>query len=158
MPALGLQGAGLAAGMATGCAILGRTALGWLMPPEADRRRLAAGNLGVQGLGCLALFAAGGEMASLLLLGVALFGLGLCNATSLPPLIAQQDFAPEDTARVVALVTAASQAAYAFAPLAFGLLRGAGIEAAAFFVASALQAVAALVLARRPARPRAAAR
>jgi hypothetical protein len=54
---------------------------------------------------------------------VVLFGLGLGNATSLPPLIAQQDFAPAETARVVALVTACSQAAYAFAPAAFGALR-----------------------------------
>jgi hypothetical protein len=46
--------------------------------------------------------------------------------TSLPPLIAQTEFRPSDVPRVVALVTAVSQAAYAFAPAAFGLLRDFG--------------------------------
>ncbi len=151
VPALGPGLAGVAAGLATACAILGRTALGWLMPPEADRRRVAAANGAVQICGTLALLAAGGEGVALLLLGVVLFGLGLGNATSLPPLIVQQDFAPADRARVVALVTACSQAAYAFAPAAFGLLREAvpsGSEGAApalFLAAAALQAAACAV-------------
>jgi len=80
----------------------------------------------------------------LLLLGIGLFGLGLGNATSLPPLIVQQDLAPADTARAVALVTACSQACYAFAPAAFGVLRDLGTEATAsggghrLFIAAAL--------------------
>jgi len=78
---------------------------------------------GLQLCGSLVLLAAGGVSVPLLLLGVVLFGLGLGNATSLPPLIVQQDFAPADTARAVALVTACSQACYAFAPVAFGALR-----------------------------------
>ncbi|MFC7538617.1 MFS transporter [Siccirubricoccus deserti] len=123
VPVFGAQRAGFVAGLATGCAILGRTALGWLMPPGADRRRAAAANYGLQLCGSLVLLAAGGTSIPLLVLGVVLFGLGLGNATSLPPLIAQQDFAPAETARVVALVTACSQAVYAFAPAAFGALR-----------------------------------
>ncbi|MBC7799566.1 MAG: MFS transporter, partial [Gemmatimonadaceae bacterium] len=113
VPALGAQGAGFAAGLATACAIAGRTGLGWLLPSGADRRRAAAACYGVQLCGSLALVAAGGTSVPLLILGVVLFGLGLGNATSLPPLIAQQDFAPADTMRVVALVTACSQATYA---------------------------------------------
>ena len=116
VPALGMQLAGMAAGLATACAIAGRTGLGWLMPPGADRRLAAAANYGLQVAGALAFLAAGGQSVPLLLLGVVLFGLGLGNATSLPPLIAQQDFPPAETARVVALVTACSQGAYAFAP------------------------------------------
>jgi MFS family permease len=147
--ALGAQGAGFAAGLATACAILGRTGMGWLLRPGADRRNAAAGNYALQVVGSLVLLLAGGD-AVLLLLGIALFGLGLGNATSLPPLIAQADFAPADTARVVALVTACSQAGYAFAPAAFGLLREAGGGPALFLAAAAVQmAAAAMVLASR---------
>jgi hypothetical protein len=99
--------------------------------------------------------AAGGADVPTLLLGVALFGLGIGNATSLPPLIAQRDFAPADAARAVALVTACSQEAYAFAPAAFGALRDAlpaasgaagGAAPALFLAAAGLQAAAAAVL------------
>ena len=113
----------------TACAIAGRTGMGWLLPPGADRRRALALNCCLQLCGSLVLLAAGGTSMPLLLLGVVLFGLGLGNATSLPPLIVHQDFAPADTARAVALVTACSQACYAFAPAAFGLLRDLGATA-----------------------------
>jgi len=129
VPALGAQPAGVAAGLATVCAIAGRTAMGWLLPTGANRRRAAAGNYGLQLCGSLVLLAAGGTSVPLLMLGVVLFGLGLGNATSLPPLIVQQDFAPADTARAVALVTACSQACYAFAPAVFGALRDLGATA-----------------------------
>ncbi|MBL6454159.1 MFS transporter [Belnapia sp. T6] len=148
LPALGAQGAGFAAGLATACAIAGRTGLGWLLPAGADRRRAAAANFALQVTGSLVLLAAGGTEVPLLLLGVVLFGLGLGNATSLPPLIAQQDFAPAETARAVALVTACSQAAYAFAPAAFGMLRtlGEGGAPLLFIAAAAIQAAAAGVM------------
>ncbi|MCO6417739.1 MFS transporter [Siccirubricoccus sp. KC 17139] len=159
VPTLGAELAGVAAGLATACAILGRTALGWLLPPGADRRRAAAANYLLQCCGSLVLLAAGGVSVPLLLAGVVLFGLGLGNATSLLPLMAQQDFAPAEAGRVVALITACSQAAYAFAPAAFGLLREAGAPwggpagAPALFLAAALaQLLAAGVLlgGRRP--------
>jgi len=71
----------------------------------------------------------------------------LGNATSLPPLIVQQDFAPADTARAVALVTACSQACYAFAPAAFGALRdlkmAPGSGGAGLFITAALVQLAA---------------
>src|SRR5215210_2984729 len=54
-PALGAHPAGLA----TACAIAGRTGLGWLLPPTADRRRAAAANYALQLCGSLALAAAG---------------------------------------------------------------------------------------------------
>lgn len=152
VPTLGAQGAGFAAGLATTCAIAGRTALGWLLPPGADRRSAAAANYGVQLGGSLALLIAAGSNVPLLLLGVVLFGLGLGNATSLPPLIAQQDFAPGDTARVVALVTACSQGCYSLAPAAFGMLRGfapdldAGQAPMLFVAAGLIQLTAAFVL------------
>ena len=66
---------------------------------------------------------AAGDNVPLLLLGVVLFGAGIGNATSLPPLIAQVEFAKDDVPRVVSLIISISQATYAFAPAAFGLIR-----------------------------------
>jgi cyanate permease len=57
-----------------------------------------------------------------LLVGCALFGLGIGNLVLLPPIIAQAEFEPADIPRVVATVTAVNQAVFAFAPFAFGVL------------------------------------
>lgn len=151
VPTLGAQGAGLAAGLATAAAILGRTLVGWLMPPGADRRLVAGASLLVQAAGCGALASGGGE-GLLLVAGIVLFGLGIGNATSLPPLIAQAEFTREEAARAVALVVATSQAAYAFAPAAFGLLRAAAPDAAVYAAAALIQvaAVLAYLAGRRP--------
>ena len=46
-PALGAQQAGLAMGLVTLMAIAGRTLLGWLMPPGADRRLVACGGYSI---------------------------------------------------------------------------------------------------------------
>ena len=149
---MGAQNAGLAAALATVCAVIGRTGLGWVLSRGGDRRLAAAANGVVQIAGSLAFFASGGTDVALLLLGIVLFGLGLGNATSLAPMIAQRDFTPRDTARAVALVTACSQGAYAFAPAAFGLLRG--LEPGWFFVVTALiQGAAAVVILAGRTRP-----
>jgi hypothetical protein len=58
---------------------------------------------------------AGEQQTVLILVGVALFGSGIGNATSLPPPIAQAEFAKEDVPRLVALIVASAQATYAFA-------------------------------------------
>ncbi len=55
--------------------------------------------------------------------GTGLFGLDIGNVTSLPPLIAQADFAEIDVPHAIALSTAIAQATFAFAPATFGLLR-----------------------------------
>jgi MFS family permease len=156
VPALGAQAAGLAMGGATAAAIGGRTLVGWLMPASADRRRVAVASYVVQIVGVLALLLAGGETVALLLLGVFLFGAGIGNATSLPPLIAQVEFAKEDVARVVALIIAIAQATYAFAPAAFGFIReltgetaGAAPWLFAFAVLVQLIAIAAFLAPRR---------
>jgi MFS family permease len=123
VPAMGAQRAGIAAGLSTAAAIVGRMLAGWSMPANADRRIIAVVNYGAQILGCCAFLAADGTNVPLLMTGVLLFGLGIGNTTSMPPLIAQAEFAKEDLGRVVALVTAVSQASYAFAPAVFGLIR-----------------------------------
>lgn len=160
VPALGEARAGLAMGLATAAAIGGRTLVGWLMPAGADRRLVACVSYGVQIAGSLMLVAAAGDSVPLLLLGVVLFGAGIGNATSLPPLIAQTEFAKEDVGRVVALIVATGQATYAFAPVFFGLVRvtfdgSASVAGAAphLFLAVALvqaAAIAGFLLGRRP--------
>ncbi|MEM1045204.1 MAG: MFS transporter [Pseudomonadota bacterium] len=160
IPTLGAAWAGLAAGFATACAIAGRTLVGWFMPPEADRRIVAAATYAVQACGCLLFAVAGGDSVILIAAGIVLFGLGIGNVTSLPPLIAQAEFARADVARVVAYGTAVSQATYAFAPAVFGLIRtwtphpdpAANPDVPLFFVAAAFgQVIAAFFyLAGRP--------
>jgi MFS family permease len=157
VPALGTQPAGWAMGLATAAAIGGRTLVGWLMPAGADRRRVACASYALQIGGSLALVLAAGSSVPLLLAGVLLFGAGIGNATSLPPLIAQTEFASDDAPRVVALIVAVSQGTYAFAPAVFGLLRDlapAGGATAVFVAAALLQALAigALLMGRRRLR------
>jgi Major Facilitator Superfamily len=151
-PVLGAQPAGLAMGLATALAIGGRTLIGWLMPLGADLRLWACASCAVQLAGSLAFAFAAGSSIPLLLLGTALFGAGFGNSTSLPPLIAQSEFVQDEVPRVVALIVAVAQAAYAFAPGAFGVIRelcaGATDVAAAgaapylFISAAAVQALA----------------
>ena len=151
-PALGTTGAGAAVSLTTLCAVAGRSLLGALLPPRADRRLAAAANFAVQLAGSLVLLAAGESSVPLLLLGCVLLGLGVGNLISLPPLIAQTEFPPGDVGAVVALVTAVNQASFAFAPAALGALRELGSGAALpILAASLLQAAAiAVVLLPRP--------
>jgi MFS family permease len=82
------------------------------------------------------------------LLGCVLFGVGVGNSISLPPLIAQREFALADVPRIVALVTAINQLVFAFAPAIFGALREvSGAYVLPFMVAVALQLAAAAVVA-----------
>jgi len=122
-PTLGSQQAGFAMALITAMAIAGRTLLGWTMPLEADRRLVACAGYVAQSIGSIMFYLAAGQSIPLLLAGVVLFGLGFGNATSLPPLIAQVEFVKDDVTRAVALVVGIAQAAYAFAPATFGLVR-----------------------------------
>ncbi len=165
VPALGAEFAGVAAGAATAAAIAGRTLVGWLMPAGADRRLFGCASYFVQMLGSLAFLWAAGNDLPLLLVGVVLFGAGIGNATSLPPIIAQVEFVQADVARVVPLIVAIGQATYAFAPAAFGLIReltpptsasSAGAAPCLFIAAALIQgsAIVALILGRhRKHRP-----
>ena len=146
VPALGAQGAGLALSLATICAVIGRTVVGWLLPPGADRRMVAVANFGVQIAGSVALLFAGVESAPLLLLGCVLFGLGIGNLLSLPPLIAQAEWPAAEVGRVVAGVVAVNQTFYAFAPALFGGMREFAGDWAVPVMAGALQIASAAVL------------
>lgn len=142
VPDLGRQNAGFAAGLSTAAAIGGRTIVGWCMPPGVDWRLVAAASLAVQMAGCGAMIVAGHESPSVLVAGVVLIGLGIGNAISLPPLIVQAEFSAADAGRVVALIVAISQGAYAFAPSVFGLFRQTGSDHTVFAAAIAIQLAA----------------
>lgn len=147
VPALGATPAGLAMGLVTAMAVIGRSLISWAMPADADRRLIACASYAVQMTGCVAFIAADGASVPLLLVGVVLFGSGFGNGTWLPPLIAQVEFIGEDVPRVVALIVAISQATYAFAPVVFGMIReftphAAGAAPGVFIVAGIAQGLA----------------
>ena len=76
-----------------------------------------------------------------------LFGLGIGNLTSLPPVIAQREFDPADVGAVMALVVAINQATFALAPAVFGALRDWTSDyGTAFALAAVVQIAAALVV------------
>jgi len=120
---IGQEQAGWALSLATVCAVAGRSLCGWLMPNGANRRTVAAASYAVQILGCLCLAAGIPGDVALVWAGIVLFGLGIGNATSLPPLIAQAEFPGGTVTSVVARIVAAAQFTYAFAPAAFGAMR-----------------------------------
>jgi predicted MFS family arabinose efflux permease len=150
----GDEGAAWAIGLVSLCAVLGRTLFGWLIG-NRDRRNGAALNFVMQACGTVLLALSSGVTP--LLCGCVLFGLGVGNLVSLPPLIIQREFAPADVGRAVALTVAINQAVFAFAPAVVGAVRDlAGSYVAAFAVVAAVQlAAAAVVLAgRRRTAPR----
>ncbi|TBR28975.1 MAG: MFS transporter, partial [Reyranella sp.] len=147
VPVFGGAAAGILMGLATAAAIAGRTLVGWLMPRGSDRRLVACLSHVVQIAGSLALLLAAGTDVVLLVAGVLLFGAGIGNTTSLPPLIAQVEFSKADAQRVVPLIVAIGQGTYAFAPAAFGWLRTLSpAEGMPVFVAAALIQAAAIAL------------
>jgi MFS family permease len=154
VPAIGAQWAGIAMGSAAAAAIAGRTLVGWLMPAGADRRIVASLSYAVQIMGSIIFVIAAGTNIPLLILGVILFGAGIGNATSLPPLIAQTEFVKDDVSRVVPLIVAIAQASFAFAPVTFGLIieftsradiAAPGAAPALFIAAALIQALAIMV-------------
>jgi len=149
-PALGRQGAGWAAGAVGVSAVVGRLAVGSRADGTSDWRAIAAFSLVAQAAGCLVLVLAHGSSPLLLIAGAALFGLGVGNAISVPPVIANLEFSREDAARAVALIVAISQGAYAAAPAVFGLLRQLWSDQLIFLIAVAIQlaAIAAYLMGR----------
>jgi MFS family permease len=122
---------------------------------DVDRRMMMGLSYLVQLAGSVLFVVFGDSVPWLAILGALLFGLGIGNATSLPPLIAQKEFAVADVLRVVSLMIATSQATASVAPTLFGLVRqwGGGLGtvapyglngefAALFAVAAVVQATA----------------
>lgn len=141
--------AGLAMGLATASAIAGRLLSGRLISPSTNRRMVACMSYGCQLAGCLTLMGIS-ALPALLWPGMILFGLGIGNATSLPPLIAQSEFPRQHIHRVVTLIVATAQGCYAFAPVVFGGVRsvvhGAQGELVILALAGGIQGLAMVVL------------
>jgi MFS family permease len=153
-PDVGLASAGLLISAATVCAVIGRTLTGWWIG-DYDRRIATAMSLAIQIIGVLLLIFGNGLV--LLTLGCLLFGLGVGNLTSLPPLIAQKEFNREDVVTVVALVVAINQAVFAFAPAIVGAVRDATSDYALPFgivACSQLLAIMIILLGRGAGSPR----
>jgi cyanate permease len=143
-PQFGAQGAAFTMSLITVSAVIGRTLLAWMMG-QGDRRLAAALNFIVQAVGTL-LFTFGHSVATQLA-GCVLFGLGLGNLVSLPPLLVQQEFAAADVGKVVALIVAINQAVFAFAPAALGVIHDVtGSYTPSFVLAAAIQMLSALVV------------
>ena len=121
-PDVGVASAGMLVSLATICAVVGRALAGWWIG-DHDRRIAAAVNFTIQIVGVLLLIIGNGWVS--LTLGCVLFGLGIGNLTSLPPLIVQKEFNREDVVTVVALIVAINQAVFAIAPAIVGVFRDA---------------------------------
>jgi MFS family permease len=106
--------------LTTFAAILGRLGTG-LFIDRVDRRIVSFLNFLLQVV-ALTILAASSAPA-LLVIGCALFGLGVGNLVSLPPLIVQQEFPKRDFARIVSMVVAINQFAFAFGPALLGRLQ-----------------------------------
>jgi MFS family permease len=148
-PTFGTGGAAMGVSLAATCAIAGRTLLGWFIG-DHDRRVVASASLLVQAVGVLLLTF--GSDAAVLTVGCVLFGLGVGNLISLPPLIAWKEFDRDDVGPIFALITSINQAVFALAPAFFGWLRDATTGyALPFAIAAAAYLLSALiVLAGRP--------
>jgi MFS family permease len=146
-PDLGPNGAAAALSLTTISAVLGRTALGWMIGAR-DRRHASAVNFLCQAVGVMLLSFGRGPLA--LITGCTLFGLGVGNLFSLPPLIAQAEFDSVDVSNVVALVTSVNQVVFALAPAVFGTLRDLTTSyMVPFTLAGVLQIIAAAILVNR---------
>lgn len=141
-PAMGESRAALTVSATTVAALLGRIAIG-LLSDRVDLRKLSAVNIGAQGA-ALAVMAA--WPSSSVLVGASLvFGLGVGNLITFPPLLAREEFGQRSFGTVFGLVGAATQAGVALGPGLMGLLHDAlGSYQTALWCLVALEGVAAV--------------
>jgi MFS family permease len=150
VPEFGAGGAAAAISLTTVCAVVGRILLGRMLG-NRNRRTAASLNFLLQACGTILL--AFGNGASAVLSGCVLFGLGIGNLTSLPPLIVQEEFPSADLTKVVALITAINQALFAFSPFILGLLRDlGGGYMLPFGLATGFQVAASVLVVGNPTR------
>jgi len=143
-PTIGTIAAGWAVSLTTFAAVAGRIATGFILD-RFNRRAVASLNFVVQAFG-LRILAVSTEQSALYL-GCLLFGVGVGNATSLPGLIVQQEFAKQHFARIVSLIVAINQFSFAFGPTLLAELQNAeGTYTAALLVCVAMEIVAAIVV------------
>jgi len=145
LPHLGAEGASVAVGLTTLCAVLGRIGLG-LVIDRLDQRRAAAAGMAIQVVGEVLMMALPGVPAALYV-GCACFGLSVGNTITLPSLIIQREFPAGSFGMLVGLSTAVGQLGYSFAPAIIGVVHDlSGGYGAALGLCAALEAVGALLL------------
>jgi MFS family permease len=142
-PILGPTATAWAVSLTTSSAVVGRLLIG-LFVDKRDRRVVACGNFLVQSAGTALL--AANLSALMLYLGCTLFGLGLGNLISLPGLIVQQEFPHQHFSRIVGLIVAINQFAFAFGPGLLGHLQQAHGDYTSALVACFIVEVTAAVM------------
>ena len=149
-PTLGAGGAALAISITTAAAVVGRLVMG-LFVDAIDKRLAACGNFVLQ-TGAIALMLLHPD-PTLLYLYCAVFGLGVGNMITFPPLIVQAEFPAAHFSRVVSLILAINQYTFAFGPGLLGWLRdwSGGYDAALIACLALLITAAGSVLIRAPA-------
>jgi len=127
VPLIGADQAAWMIGATTASAVAGRFVAGALLD-RVSRRRIAAGNFGVQLAGLLLLAVAVRTDAApgLILAGCLLFGAGVGNMIAFPGLLVQQAVPSAHFARVTRLVTGIGQISFATGPSLMGWLRQTG--------------------------------
>jgi len=118
-PYLGESHAALTVSATTVAALLGRLAIG-LLSDRVNLRKLSAVNIGAQGA-ALAVMAAW-PSPTVLVVASLVFGLGVGNLITFPPLLTREEFGQGSFGTVFGLVGAATQAGVALGPGLMGLL------------------------------------
>ena len=121
-PHVGERRAALTVSATTVAALLGRIALG-MLSDRMDLRNLSAFNIGAQGV-ALAVMAMWPSPVVFVVASL-VFGLGVGNLITLPPLLAREEFGQRSFGTVFGLVAAAAQAGVALGPGLMGLLHDA---------------------------------
>jgi MFS family permease len=143
-PMTGTVTAGWIVSLTTLAAIAGRLGTG-LFVDRVDRRVVSCLNFLVQMVAMAILMST--SAPALLVAGCLLFGLGLGNLVSLPALIVQQEFPNRDFARIVSMVVAINQFAFAFGPALLGRLQQAdGAYTRALLACLVMEAIGAAVV------------
>jgi predicted MFS family arabinose efflux permease len=141
-PYLGESQAALTVSATTVAALLGRIAIG-VLSDRVNLRRLSAVNIGAQGA-ALAVMAAWPSPTALVAASL-VFGLGVGNLITFPPLLAREEFGQRSFGTVFGLVGAATQAGVALGPGLMGLLHDLlGSYQTALWCLVALEGVAAV--------------
>lgn len=148
-PAMGRARAGLAVGVMTVMAVLGRLALGVFIA-RLDARRVTALSVSTQA-GALLAMTQTTDIATLFV-ACAVFGLSVGNLITLPAVVIQREFDAASFGLLVGLSTAAGQFTCVAGPALLGLLRDlTGGYAAPLAFCIALEVAAAAAVLYRPA-------
>jgi len=119
-PMTGTVMAGWIVSLTTFAAIAGRLGTG-LFVDRVDRRLVSCLSFLLQVLAMIVLMMT--SETAFLVIGCVLFGLGLGNLVSLPPLIVQQEFPHRDFARIVGMIVGINLFSLAFGPALLGRLQ-----------------------------------